>query len=199
MVARVRRDAPGRIRTSDLSLRRRTLYPLSYGRGPTKARRNRRANVRSSGRGDSVDQVSTIACGNAAEAAVLQALTAAGLHVLLPFGGGLSFDLGAVRPDGTVERVQVKCGRVRKGCVEFNTSSTDHGHGQVPYTGRADVIAVHVRSLDRIFVVPVEECPASKGYLRLEAALNNQRRRVRLAEDFSFAAWIKSLGAASAA
>jgi hypothetical protein len=26
-------DAPGRIRTCDLSLRRRTLYPLSYGRG----------------------------------------------------------------------------------------------------------------------------------------------------------------------
>jgi hypothetical protein len=26
------RDAPGRIRTSDLALRRRALYPLSYGR-----------------------------------------------------------------------------------------------------------------------------------------------------------------------
>ena len=30
---RVPRDAPGRNRTCDLSLRRRTLYPLSYGRG----------------------------------------------------------------------------------------------------------------------------------------------------------------------
>jgi hypothetical protein len=29
----VRISAPGRIRTCDLSLRRRTLYPLSYGRG----------------------------------------------------------------------------------------------------------------------------------------------------------------------
>ena len=28
-----RRDAPGRIRTCDLALRRRALYPLSYGRG----------------------------------------------------------------------------------------------------------------------------------------------------------------------
>src|SRR6056297_2951857 len=31
----VRDGAPERIRTSDLSLRRRTLYPLSYGRLPT--------------------------------------------------------------------------------------------------------------------------------------------------------------------
>ena len=28
-------SAPGRIRTSDLALRRRALYPLSYGRGET--------------------------------------------------------------------------------------------------------------------------------------------------------------------
>ena len=36
-------DAPGRIRTSDLSLRRRALYPLSYGRGRASLAALRRA------------------------------------------------------------------------------------------------------------------------------------------------------------
>jgi hypothetical protein len=40
--------------------------------------------------------MNTIARGNAAEAAVLQAFAAAGVGVRIPFGGGLSFDLGAV-------------------------------------------------------------------------------------------------------
>jgi hypothetical protein len=63
--------------------------------------------------------VNTIARGNAAEAAVLQAFAAAGISVLIPFGSGLSFDLAVVMPGSAILRVQVKCGRVRNGCVEF--------------------------------------------------------------------------------
>ncbi len=136
--------------------------------------------------------MSTVSQGNAAEAAVLQALTAAGLHVLLPFGDGLAFDLGVVNRDGRVLRVQVKSGRIRKGCVEFNCSSTDHGRGPRHYRGRADLFAVHLSDTARVFVIPVDDCPSSKGYLRLDAARNNQRRRVRLAADYSLEAWIAS-------
>ncbi len=139
--------------------------------------------------------MSTIVQGNASEAAVLQALTAASIHVLIPFGSGLPFDLAAVTPEGNLVRLQVKSGRVRQGCVEFNSSSTNHGRGQLHYRGRADVMAVHVPSLARLFMVPVHDCPSFRGYLRLDAARNGQRRRVRLAEDYSFEAWIESLGA----
>jgi len=135
--------------------------------------------------------VSTIIQGNAAEAAVLHALAAAGLNVLLPFGSGLSFDLAAVTPDGQIVRLQVKSGRVRDGCVEFKSSSTDHGNGQRDYRGRADVIAVYAPSLARVFMVPVDDCPSYTGYLRLDPPRNNQRRRVRLAERYSFEAWIE--------
>ena len=143
--------------------------------------------------------MSTIAKGNAAEGAVLRALTAADMHVLIPFGDGLSFDLAAVAPDGTILRLQVKSGRVRKGCVEFNASGTDHGRGRLHYRGRADVMAVYEPSLDRVFIVPVDDCPSFKGYLRLDAPRNHQRRRVRLAEDYSLEAWVESLGPAVAA
>jgi hypothetical protein len=141
----------------------------------------------------------TIAQGNAAEAAVLQALTEAGVHALLPFGQGLPFDLVAVCPGGQLLRVQVKSGRVREGCVEFKSSSTDHGRGQRHYRGRADLIAVYVSSLKRVFMVPVEDCPSFTGFLRLEPTRNNQKRRVRLAEDYSFETWRDSLDSALAA
>jgi hypothetical protein len=136
--------------------------------------------------------VNTIARGNAAEAAVLQAFTAVGVNVLIPFGEGLSFDLGAMMPGGTILRVQVKSGRVRNGCVEFNAASTDHGRGRVDYRGRADVLAVHVASLSRVFMVPVDDCPVYTGFLRLDAPRNNQRRGVRLAERYAFERWLES-------
>ena len=141
-------------------------------------------------------RMSTMVRGNAAEAAVLRVLTKAGLHVLLPFGGGLPFDLAAVLPGGDILRVQVKSGRVRKGCVQFNSASTDHGRGQRHYRGLADLIAVHVPALDRVFMVPVDDCPTSRGQLRLAATRNNQRRRVRLAEDYSFEVWQAKVGPA---
>jgi len=135
----------------------------------------------------------TVIQGNASEGAVLQGLTAAGISVLVPFGEGLPFDLACVVPDGRILRVQVKTGRLRKGCVEFNASSTDHGRGQRHYRGRADVIAVHVPALARVFIVPVHECPSSKGYLRVDATRNNQQRRVRLAERYALEVWVDSL------
>jgi hypothetical protein len=143
--------------------------------------------------------MSTITRGNAAEAAVLKALVEAGIHVLVPFGDGLSFDLAAATDDGRVYRLQVKSGRViSNGCIEFNSCSTDHGNGRLDYRGRADFIAVYVGTLDRVFVVPVDDCPSYRGYLRLNAARNNQRRRVRLAEDYAFDGWAERILGASA-
>jgi hypothetical protein len=139
--------------------------------------------------------VDTIARGNAAEAAVLHALTSAGLAVFVPFGGGSPFDLVALVPDGRLLRLQVKAGWIRNGCVEFNSRSTDHGHGQRSYRGRADLFAVHLVSPERVYVVPVDDCPTSRGCLRLDPPRNSQRRRVRFAEDYAFETWLRSVRA----
>jgi hypothetical protein len=140
-----------------------------------------------------VKDLDTIARGNAAEAAVLRELTLAGFDVFLPFGGGTPFDLIAVLPDGALARIQVKSGRVRGECVLFNTAGTDHGRGRIDYRGRADLLAVYVAELDRVFVTAVEDCPSFVASLRLKPTRNNQRRRVRLAEDYLFGAWVESL------
>lgn len=135
----------------------------------------------------------TIHRGNAAEAAVLHKLIAAGFGVLLPFGGGCAFDLGAVPiPDGDLLRIQVKSGRTRGDCVVFNTCSTDHGSGRRNYEGRADVIAVHAPERDEVFMVPVGDCPSFQGALRLRPTRNNQQRGIRYAADYEFGKWVEA-------
>src|SRR6478609_10456935 len=139
----------------------------------------------------------TIRRGNAAEAAVLSALVSADLHVYVPFGEGSPCDLVVGRGD-ELFRVQVKSGRVRGGCVEFNTCSTDHGRGRLGYVGRADVFGVWVPELDRVLIVPVGEVAKYRGYLRLAPARNNQQRGVRYASDYAVEDWVRSRARAQA-
>jgi hypothetical protein len=135
--------------------------------------------------------MNTITRGNAAEGAVLAAVVEADIPVFLPFGDGSPFDLAAVMPDdGRVVRIQVKSGRIRHGCVMFNARGTDHGHGQRLYHGVADVFAVQVAALKKIFIVPVDHCRSS-GILRLEPCRNNQRVGVRFAHDYTFERWVE--------
>lgn len=173
-----------------LSTELRARVPTAY-RPTATARRSNICSVRSARNDSTMD---TISRGNTAEAAVLHALVRAHIPVMVPFGGGWCFDLAAEQPsDGRVLRIQVKCGRVRGACVLFNTCSTDHGNGRQHYRGRVDLLAVHVAALDRVFMVPAGECPSFVGSLRLAPPLNNQRARVRMAEEYDFQRWAEAV------
>lgn len=81
--------------------------------------------------------MSTAVKGDTAEAMVLAGLVARGFTVLTPFGGSLAFDLGVHLGGGRFVRIQCKAARVRRGCLIFNTCSTDHGQGRRSYEGSA--------------------------------------------------------------
>lgn len=136
--------------------------------------------------------------GNHAEAAVLHAFLEAGLLVSVPFGGFCPYDLLVDVPHHGITRVQVKSGRVRNGCVVFNSCSTDHGSGRLDYTGRADVFAVHAPPAPDIYVIDVEDATTRATSLRLEPTRNAQLRRVRLAADHTLAGWLAVLRVATA-
>ena len=127
---------------------------------------------------------------------MLRALTGVGLTVLLPFGDGAPYDLVVDSGDALI-KVQVKCGRIRNDCIEFNSAATDHGRGRVSYDGRADVFGVHAHQLDRVYMVPVDDCARLRAYLRLAPTRNNQQRRVRYAGDYAFEVWARSLAHAA--
>lgn len=137
-----------------------------------------------------MDELDTRQRGDAAEAAVVGAFTRAGLLVLMPFGRFGPYDMVVDLPGAGLVRVQVKSGRVRGGCVVFNCCSTDHGRGRSDYVGKADVFAVHELSSDEVYVVPVAEATTRATALRLAPTRNAQRRRVRMAADFTLDQWL---------
>ncbi len=127
--------------------------------------------------------------GNATESAVLDALVRRGFLVLLPFGGGHPYDLLVDLRDGSFLRVQCKTGRPAEGCFAFNSRSTDHGRGRLPYDGLADVFGVFVPRLQRVYLIPVSDASVYVARLRLVPARNNQRRGIRLAADYEIDRW----------
>ena len=144
-----------------------------------------------------VHRVSTILRGNAAEAAVLNALIRADLFVLVPFGDGCPYDL-MVDTGLETFKVQVKCARIRDHCITFNSCGTDHGRGRESYEGRADVFGVYSPQIDRVFIVPVDGSPHFQTRLRCTPTRNNQQRGVRYAGDYAVEDWARSLGRAAA-
>ena len=121
------------------------------------------------------------------EAAVLHAFVHRGFDVLMPFGEGLPYDL-VVPVEDKFLRVQCKTAWPKGGCLIFNSHATDHGRGPVSYVGRADVFGVYFPPRRSVYLVPLD-ISHHEGRLRLEPTRNNQRRRIRWAEDYVIDRW----------
>jgi hypothetical protein len=134
--------------------------------------------------------------GNAGEAAVLNSLVQRGFDALLPFGAGHPYDLAVDLGRGAFLRVQCKTAWPSRGCMLFNTRTTDHGRGPQSYVGIADVFGVYFPPLESIYLVPIEAVGSHEGRLRLEPTRNGQKRRVRFAAEYEIQRWsVESLRA----
>jgi hypothetical protein len=127
--------------------------------------------------------------GNEAEAAILAAFVKRGIDVSVPFGGGQPYDLIVDLGEFDLLKVQCKTGWLDKGCVSFNTRSTDHGQGRRSYVGLAHLFAVYFPPKRSVYLVPLDAVGGFRAYLRLEPARNNQQRKVRFAADFEIDRW----------
>ncbi len=125
--------------------------------------------------------------GEHSEGQIISAFFRAGKVVLLPFGDNQRYDL-VVDEDGQFLRIQCKTGRVKDGCVQFSTCSTNFRSSQrYDYRGQADVFAVYVPPpLDRVYVVPVSDVCRSVAVLRLRPPQNSQVNRIKMASDYEF-------------
>jgi hypothetical protein len=129
--------------------------------------------------------------GDRTTLAVMLALHDAGYQVSTPFGENTRYDL--VLDDGTtLTRLQCKTGRMRLGAVEFATASSYAHHPnekltQRHYRGQVDAFAVYCRETGGVYVIPIEELPLDRAYLRVREPLNGQRKRIRFAEDYEIA------------
>lgn len=122
--------------------------------------------------------------GNKSTGQVLAGLLRQGRLVLVPFGDGHRYDL-AFEDDGVLRRVQCKTARLRRGAVEFPTSSTDRiTQERKDYRGSVDYFGVYCPMLNKTYLVPVNEVGLVSGSLRVTASKNGQVRGVRLAAHY---------------
>ena len=130
--------------------------------------------------------------GDMAELAVAADLRCRGHRIAIPFGEDWDFDLIVGRA-GTeqLERVQVKCARVRPGVLLVPCRSYSLTNGRVKktkhYTAETiDWLAAFDRRSGRCYYVPASELGTGRHdlTLRLEATRNCQASGVRWARDY---------------
>lgn len=128
--------------------------------------------------------------GHRSEAAILAELVKRGYRILLPFGVNQRYDLVLATDEGFL-KVQCKTGRLRAGVVRFSAQSVQSntaGTRVKDYAGEVDLFAVYCPDNDRVYMVPVDEVPTTAMFLRVEKPRNQQRKRVRWAEDYALPA-----------
>ena len=124
--------------------------------------------------------------GERSEGQIVAAFLRAGKVVLCPLGDNQRYDL-VLDEGGKFVRVQCKTGRIEKGAIVFNTRSTNwYTHEGRDYRGQADLFAVYVPALDKVYTIPVDDVGVTACNLRLNPPRNGQMRGVRLAENFEF-------------
>ena len=132
-----------------------------------------------------------------AEAEILAAAVRMKLFVLRPVSEGGRYDL-AIDLEPRILRVQCKWGSRKGDILAVRTSTsrcTPHGYVRTTYTrDEIDAIAIFAPSLDRCYLVPIEEIEGlSYVHLRLAPSRNNQELGIRWAADYDFETQIRRL------
>lgn len=127
--------------------------------------------------------------GERSERRVIAALLDAGYEVLIaPYGENRRYDLVLDLGERFV-RVQVKTAHLTRDCSAIVAATASFaGLGaarhRVSYRGQIDVFAIYSPHTDRVYLVPVEECPGTVVRLRLKPTRNGQAAGIRLASRY---------------
>ena len=134
--------------------------------------------------------------GNVAEVAIALAATKLGIDVYWPLGEGGRFDL-ILAIGGRLNRVQCKWAPRHRDVVLVRCYSTRRNRDgllrRIYARGEIDAYAAYCQELDRCFFLPYDEFVCqTQVYLRLSRTNNNQKLGINWAEDFDFAARLRS-------
>ena len=111
-----------------------------------------------------------------------------GVDVYRPIAEGTRSDM-IFEWGGLLMRIQVKTGRLSRGAIVVSAKTfrlKSSGYVRGTYTPEeVDAIAAYCHGNRRCYLVPIDEIPASGGmHLRLNAAKNNQLKRLHFAADY---------------
>ena len=127
--------------------------------------------------------------GLTAHTAILHKFVSMGFEVLQPLSDDLRYDLAYyVEETAELVRIQCKAGRYDsdKGCVIFKNFNRSGGRTErKSYIGDAEYFGVYCAELNKVYLVPIDIVPyASEVGLRVQAAKNNQQKKVIWAKDY---------------
>lgn len=126
--------------------------------------------------------------GEMAEAYILALLVEKGFKVLVPFGDSCRYDL-AIERDGTVERIQVKHGRIKNDAILFSVKRNRLNKKQYvskTYHGEVDSFAVWCSENRLGYLIPfhlVKDCKDTAS-LSLKKDRKKNQYPSRLAIDY---------------
>lgn len=123
--------------------------------------------------------------GDVSVYAVAALLLERGERVLKPLTDNARYDLALDR-SGSLFRIQVKTGRVRNGCVNFNACSRSGDSGpRLVYAGQVEAIAVYCPDNKKVYLVPIEIIGAKTTMsLRIAPSRNGQKKMIFPAHEF---------------
>jgi len=128
--------------------------------------------------------------GDLAELMIACDLLRRGYKLAFPYGEDSDYDLVMER-EGKLERVQVKQTESNGAVITVKCCSHSLTNGRVRETKRytaatIDWLAAYDRTTDRCYYIPASELGDGRRelLLRVAPAKNNQRARIRLAEDY---------------
>lgn len=113
-----------------------------------------------------------------------------GYGVLLPVGVNQRYDL-VIENEGRLLTAQCKTGRLHDGVVEFSARSVQsntRGTQFRGYAGQVDLFIVYCPANEGLWVVPCDEVPPTRMYLRLDPPRNGQSKGVRWAREYDLPA-----------
>lgn len=128
--------------------------------------------------------------GIVSELVAMERFAGAGFLMCVPFGDCAPYDIILDDRRGSIFKIQVKTGRLRKGVVRFSCCSW-HSHRKQPptqYTGMIDAFGVYCPDNDEFYVVPIDSSAATSsfGSLRVEKPANNNSKLINWAHDYRY-------------
>jgi hypothetical protein len=131
----------------------------------------------------------TNSIGDISEAAIIARFLQLGYVVLTPYGGNQRYDLVIEDADGQFWRVQCKTAWIDEGntVIKFNTANrnvTGKNRQTRHYRGQCDYFAVYNATLNKVYLIAVDQVGAGGVSLRLAPSKNNQDKYMRRAKDY---------------
>lgn len=108
--------------------------------------------------------------GEITQAIIMAELVKRGYVVLLPFGDNQRYDLVLDLPSG-FKRIQCKTGRIKNGCVEFNTRSVQCNMTKTyirDYIGQIEYFMVYCDKTEKVYVVSINKAARGMMSLRID-------------------------------